>query len=140
MSNTKNIYIRSLEVGVENIEAGISYFEMKDKLINEGFPFSGTFEEYFINWFFKNFFEHSQYPYYHGTRYGDNYRKLKDISDQSKNTKCIISSEACFDLIDYQELIEVKKSSKQSNRNALIAIVLTLLALLVSIISNIFCC
>lgn len=129
----KNIYIRGLEIGHENIENGISYYELKELLLIEKFKITENFEEYFINWFFENFYERHQFTYYHGIRYGNNFRKLTDFSEDSKKRPCVLSSKALFDLVDYEELIETKNSSKQANRNSIIAIGLTLLAIIVSI-------
>jgi hypothetical protein len=132
-----NIYIRSLEIGHENIEKGISYFKIKEMLTSEGFEFNSNFEEYYINWFFENFYEHSQFPYYHGTRFSDNYRKLKDIGDFAKNQACILSAKAFMDYMDYIELSEARSSSNQANKNAINAIKLTITALIVTIILGI---
>ncbi|MBW6534916.1 MAG: hypothetical protein K0B11_07905 [Mariniphaga sp.] len=133
-----NIYIRSLEIGINSFPNGISYNNLKKQLINEKYQIEDDFEEYFLNWFFENFYERTQFPYYHGIRYGNNFRKKKDIDEIYKNRKCILSAKSYFNFLEYVELIETKKSSKQANRNALIAIILTLLALIISIWSNFF--
>jgi len=119
-----NIYIRSLEIGDEHSAIGISYNDLKSKLLTE---------EYFINRYYANYFERYQFPHYHGIRYGNNYRKFSDFNEETKNRKCVLASHAYFNLIEYQDLIETKKSSKQANRNSLIAILLTLVAIIISI-------
>ena len=132
----RNVYLRGFEIGNENFSSGISYYELKNQFLKEGFKITDNFEEYFINWFFENFYERYQFPYYHGIRYGNNFRKLTDFTEESKKRPCILSSKAFFDLVDYQELIETKKSSKQANRNSLIAILLTLIAIIISIFTK----
>jgi hypothetical protein len=116
-----NIYIAALEIGVSTM-TGISFEEMCQSLRQKGYKIEKEFEYFFMAWFFTAFFVDG----IHGSMVSQNqFGGLLQNADAMKTfrvRKGIISGEAYFQYLDYVELKETRKMSRDSSSLATISI------------------
>lgn len=130
-----NIYIESLEIGISYLENGVSYIELKEILVSKGFSIEGIFEDYFYYWFYKNFFVEGIYGRINQKSTVAE-KKYKHLYKEFESKKAFLTGSAHQDYIDYIELKDARKFSKKAIGIASAALVVTLIALIFSIIFN----
>lgn len=128
-----NIYIKSLEFGVQNMKDGVSYLEMLEYLSICNLQPDNLFENYYANWFFENFFIESLHRY--TSEHGYKFAFRKEELDKYKQEKAILTGNAYQNYIDYLELKEARKSSKKAFNTAIAAIILTFISVIFQIIT-----
>ncbi|MDP8267721.1 MAG: hypothetical protein P9L97_03230 [Candidatus Tenebribacter davisii] len=114
-----NIYIKALEIGIENLDNGISYNNMASKMEIENK--STFFQRNFQEWFYTNF--------YHPDKYiidADRLKRRNPGYSNSMNDSCsVLTGKAYMDYLDYIELKEARQSSKTAKTIAIISIIIT---------------
>ena len=124
-----NIYIKTLEIGQDNMKEGISFNELIIKLCIQ--KTEGTFYTNFRIWFYDNFYNEltisNRIRKYSPSR-APNYPSALD------DEKCYISAKSTMEYLDYIELKEARESAKFAKKIAIISIGLTLTAIIVQII------
>jgi len=126
-----NIYIRALEIGINNLNNGITYEKIKNDLNVE--KKSLMFQTNFRFWFYENFF-HPEIPISVHMQ-TDGIRKEHPIHIDHQSS--ILTGKAYMDYIDYIELKEARQSAKFAKKIAFWSIGLTLTAIIVQIILSI---
>lgn len=124
----ENIYIKTLEIGVENINKGISYNEVK-KEIGSLVP---EFETAYINWFYNNFYNKIAWKRIMLEPL-DRYIDLNNFNE-CNNQIAYLTGDGHLKYIEYLELKEARKSAKRAYVMALIAIVISAIAASTSIV------
>ncbi len=127
-----NIYIKALEIGVKNINYGITFEKIKEELYVE--RKSLMFKTSFRFWFYENFF-HPEIP----TSIHNQINGIpKDYPSHIDHQSSILTGKAYMDYLDYVALQEARQSAKFAKKIAFCSIGLTLTAIIVQILLNIF--
>jgi hypothetical protein len=139
----KNMYLVALKIGSDRIETGISYVEILDWLLKEGFKIEGHIEKCFRRWFFENFFNerlHSNLdnPGLKTKTMFDLTNNVGDLFELFKNDKMYLNAEGFFQLMDYEELNEARRASQESNENARKAITVAVWSIIITGILALF--
>jgi hypothetical protein len=120
----KNIFIRSLEIGFEKKNEGISFSQLKTTLTSEGYKFDNKILR---EWYFSNF-EH------------ENRRRFitdpmeKYIMNESDENINPLSSDSFMQYVEYLELKEARESTKKALNHSKYAMYIAV----ISIILNVF--
>lgn len=125
-----NIYIETLKIGAENLDKGISYSQVVEQLTQIGISIEPYFEEYFMLWFFTNFYERSMTNI---IRTQSNRWFRKEEYGSALNFPVILTGEAYQNYLDYIELKEAREYSLQAQKAANESIKIARLTLIVSI-------
>lgn len=111
----ENIYIETLRIGSENLERGISYDKVKTILLEKGYTIEPWFEEYFIKWFFANF-------YYRNFTRRINSERGPDLRldeyGSATTFPAILTGEAYQNYLDNLELHEAHENSIQAQKSS----------------------
>ncbi|HEX7414574.1 MAG TPA: hypothetical protein VF411_11070, partial [Bacteroidia bacterium] len=118
--------------GRNNMKDGISFNELIKHLGSKGFQFNAHYLDYFHIWFYTNFYHPSVTP--HLKSYTFATTEVLRKNQERDNDTCIITGEAYENLIDFENLQEARKSSKQANKLATWAIVISIVLALIQII------
>lgn len=123
MAPINNIYISSLEFGAKHFPDGISYNQLLAHLDSLEKKPIGEFEEYFQQWFFKNFFEFNTFrnlnqPQSGGIAHKSNYISLYD-------KKLVMTADAYFKYQDHLLLLQTRKDAKSAHNLSLLAIIIS---------------
>lgn len=117
-----NIYIRALKYGEERFETGVVYRELLEHL---GVEQNTQLETVFRMWFFDKFAA------------SINANKTQVTIDWDvfkKSTPYFLTGDAYLSLMDYRELQEARKSSKQAMKIAIASILLAVVVGIAQII------
>ena len=125
----ENIYIETLKIGVANLDAGISYNEVKRQL-NHPIP-NEEFETAYINWFYSNFFESN--VHLNVKTFNTNHIVILKSFKGYNNETAHITGEAIFMYYQYLEVKEARSSSRTATRISLIALAISTLAATASV-------
>jgi hypothetical protein len=120
-----NLYIEALKFGRDNMNSGVSFSEMKTHLESKGHVISENFKGYLRFWFYENFFKNgvtNTLNYYSGST-----SAVLSYLNEGKfdYDKCIMTGNAYENLIDFENLQQARKSSKQSYMGSIWAIVIS---------------
>ncbi len=130
MKEDKNIYIKTLELGFERGENGITFNECLEELKNQNFELSNEFKARFRFWFYFNFLnENSQ---------ANAHRNIGYPPDLDSK-KSFLSGEATIQYLDYIKLQESRKNAKNSSTTAIVAIIIATISIILQIISIKYC-
>lgn len=110
-----NIYIETLKLGSENLDKGISYNKVKECLISKGYSIPEHFENYFILWFFSNFYIRNVSRRIMNVRGHD--MKPEELRTEVA-MPAILTGEAFQNYLDYLELHEARINSIQAQKTA----------------------
>lgn len=119
----KNIYIRSLEIGFESENDGISFDKLKSILTEEGYSFSDTI---FKVWYYSNF----EHEYRHLFIAG-----YSDPPDNSYDVPHPLSSDSIMKYIKYVELKENRVSTEKAMNHSFWALFFAGLSMFINVIS-----
>lgn len=130
MSETpENIYRRVLEIGSECLTCGISFNELKERLIDEGYQFDdgGCLERCLREWFFNSFF-HEEMACKHGTY---------NFNELNKHLTCnfIMKSDSCMKLLTFKEAENNRATSENNLKSVKKANLVAYIALTVAVLS-----
>ena len=119
----KKLYLTILRIGQDKVHEGVSFNELKAELIKRGYDFDNDCIGLSVKqWFYESF---------HHTGADDNpYSSVQDL-DNHLDCSFILKGESCLKLLGYE-------TSKNSWRNGIIAITLSLLAISIAIYINFF--
>jgi hypothetical protein len=122
----KIIYYRAIEIGRDSMPDGISYNDLVKRLKSEGHLINESFNDYFISWFFSQFYELSEW----GTLSNPShlrprlYVNLLIEKPDLLDLKCIITGSALRDLTSHDGLRHTKILS-------IIAVIVSLASLVI---------
>lgn len=135
MTKNDNLYIEALKEGRNNMKDGISFDELIKHLQSKGFEFSSGYLDYFRFWFYTNFYHLVITPHLKlSTPQSITILHEATVSNPNvDNEKCIITGEAYENLIDFENLQEARKSSKQANKLATWAIIISIILGVISV-------
>lgn len=130
----KNIYIHCLQRGFEN-KNGVTYRQIKNEIIDKfKMDFTPEFELGFRIWFFENFYEPDA-----EMRLVFEKNELYELKIDTKtgiipfeeyiDSKVYLKGEATLKYLDYLELIDARKSSKQAFLFSIISIMIAICAI-----------
>jgi len=133
-----NIYTYCLKKGYETTSTGITYNQIKDELTYMfRIEWEPHFELNFRIWFFDNFFEQVSH------RILDSVGRRSQIQintstgripfEELINKKVFLKGESCLKFLDYMELVDARRSSKQAFIFSLISIIIATIAIIVQI-------
>ena len=120
----RNIYIRSLEIGFERENKGISLNQLKRKLIDEGYEVD---DRTFRIWYFSNF-EHMNRKLFLADPM-TNY-----IQEESNDKINPLSSDSFMQYVEYLELKESRESTRKALRQAKYATIIAIISILLNVI------
>jgi hypothetical protein len=113
----KNLYLHILEIGVENVNEGLKYNELKQKLEKMGYVFNTKCLEQVVGEWFSNSFTQCELG--------------EDNIEESSDDNFILKGEASITYLNY---INAQKSKKY----CFWAIVLSTLAIFITILLTLF--
>lgn len=122
-----NLYIDALRYAEKyGNNLSVSYDETIEYLRNKGHVIDGDFEEYFLLWFFENFYE----KYASSTLKNGNTNQVNNLVlhlrvFQAK--KFPMTATGYSTLQEYYKLEQARKDAKQANRIAISALIITVL-------------
>jgi len=117
----KKLYLRILRIGVNRVHEGVTYNELKAELVKQGYDFENDCIELSVKQWFYDSFNH--------TGADDNpYTSVKDLENHL-DCSFILKGESCLKLLSYE-------TSRNSWRNGIAAITLSLIAVSVAIYIN----
>ncbi|WP_048331030.1 hypothetical protein [Bizionia psychrotolerans] len=152
----KNRYITAMEIGLENEANGITYQELIDELEKRlGNKFNKYAECTFVQWYIQNFSTvdtHNENQLnttiYYSVQYiiAKHNNKIELLKPNDSNIiyskvlreKAFINGDASKKYIDYLELVEARKSSKEAISKANISILIAIATMVISIIFSIW--
>ena len=126
MTKTDNLYIEALKEGRNRMKEGITFDDLRGYLENNGFNDefrNADFLHYFNFWFYNNFY-HKSITFNLKVSNGNTQYALNNTHSYDRD-KCIMTGEAYENLIDFENLQEARKSSKQSYTVSIWAIVIS---------------
>ncbi len=116
----KTIYIKAAEIGIEHIQDGISYNEMKTILLETyGYKMlqSLRYEAYFRAWFYDNFLCYESAALSYVPNYEN--RKALKYSENWDDLPCILTAEAHDRYVDFIKFERAEETSNESKQIAL---------------------
>jgi len=119
----KKLYLTILRIGQDKVHEGVSYNQLKAELVKKGYDFDNDCIELSVKqWFYESF---------HHT--GADNNPYSSVEDLNKHLDCsfILKGESCLKLLGYE-------TSRNSWRNGIIAITLSLFAISIAIYINFF--
>jgi hypothetical protein len=134
-----NIYIDALKYAEENgINMAVSYNDTVNHLEKKGYFFEGDFEEYFLLWFFENFYE----KYANSTIKNGTTQQVNNLISHLRNYqehKFTMTAKGYSTLQEFYKLEQARRDAKWANRVAISALVITLLVGIIQILLQISC-
>ena len=131
-----SIYTIALKYGADNTHYGITYNKLLTYLKSKNIKIDHDFQRYFHVWFYENFYVAKIYPRIKNFEWRDDSLSEKVIS-QCDDDKAIITGSAHQAYLEYEELKQAYKSSKQASiiaiSSIIIAIIIGLTQILISI-------
>lgn len=117
----KKLYLKILKFGQIKVDKGLSYNDLKRELIQKGYDFDNDCIELAVKQWFYDSFHHI----------GADDNPYSNINDLNNHLDCnfILKGESCLKLLSYE-------TSRNSWRNGLIAIGLSLTAISIAIYVN----
>jgi hypothetical protein len=107
------------------MNSGITFNEMTSHLQSKGHVISENFKNYLHFWFFNNFFKHGVTNTLHFYS-GSTFEVMANVTNgKFDNERCVITGEAYENLVDFENLQQARKSSKQSYVVSILAIVIS---------------
>lgn len=135
-----NIFLESLEIGYKNQFNGISFNEMTKELNIDDKLNDISFKLNFAIWFFDNFYFTDTFSQSINTKknptgdYSINKYKIDEFLSKYSDNKHFIKGESIQKYLDFIELKEARKSSKEANTQSKKAIRLAIWSLISSVI------
>jgi len=134
-----NPYTYSLQRGYQTTSAGITYNQLKEEITKEfKIDWEPHFELNFRIWFFDNFFEQEATHNLEWSRLKHGVRVDEKSGyipfERSVSIVVYLKGESCLKYLDYIELIEARRASRQALVFSSISVVLAVIAILVTII------
>lgn len=133
----ENIFIKSLEFGIRNMQYGTTFNDFYQFLLTIQPNTQDDFKHYMHVWFYENFYVKGIYDqvkdlrFTSGTFHDTNLEKFD-------NQTAIITADAYQKYVDYQELKVAYQSSKEASKYAIIAICVTAIVGLIQIAITLF--
>ena len=118
--NYNNLYINILKIGVSQLDQGLSYTLLKEKLEKKGYDFSNDCIELAVKQWFINCFQH-----YMGPEDIAEMGEIKTVDDLERHLYCnfVLEGKACLTYVEHRK-------SKRNLILAYVAIVIAVLSLL----------
>jgi hypothetical protein len=133
-----NIYLKSLEIGYNNID-GVSFNKLVEKVNNPLFKNNEKLLFHFNIWFYTNFYNENAYSdvLLHNT-FANHSGKII-FSDKERITKynnelSFIKGDSISKYIEYVELKEARKSSKNAFRISILSLAIACASVVIPII------
>lgn len=118
----RNLYLKSLEIGFNKNDEGISLNEIKENLKELEYTFD---DDIYRDWFYRNFEHKNRITFIN--------QPISGVSRDEDNKKLRLSSESLFQYLEYIELKEARVNSISAKEQSFLAIGIALLSLLVSV-------
>ena len=134
-----NIYTYRLKRGYETTITGITYNHLKKELTDKfRIDWTSQFEFSYRVWFFENFFTVEAEAVFKSISRGRDLVTTKKMGkmpfEKIIDDKVYLKGESCLKYLDYTELIEARRSSRQALVFSSLSVVLAAVAILVTII------
>ncbi|MHB0754615.1 hypothetical protein [Polaribacter sp. M15] len=107
----RNLYLKSLEIGFEKNDEGISLNEIKNILKMLEYIFD---EDIYRDWFYRNFEHKNRITFIN--------QPIAGVSREEDDKKLRLSSESLFQYLEYVELKEARVNSISAKKQSFLAI------------------
>ena len=133
MKNQMNIYIETLSFANSRTDTeGITYNQTVEYLKSKGYNMDADFEEYFLLWFYENFYE----KYAYSTLRNGNPNQINNLVDHLRifqDKKVKMNASGFSTLQDFYKLERAQKDASKANIVSVTALIVTVLVGLVQI-------
>ena len=128
-----NIYIETLSFANSRTDTeGITYNQTVEYLKSKGYNMDADFEEYFLLWFYENFYE----KYAYSTLRNGNPNQINNLVDHLRifqDKKVKMNASGFSTLQDFYKLERAQKDASKANIVSVTALIVTVLVGLVQI-------
>lgn len=131
-----NLFIRSLEFGERNFIKGTTYLEMIAHLRAQKIEIPPLLDQYYKIWFFRNFYVYKVHP-----------ESINDFEwtiankpawlDEHLEKKAVLTASAYFEYLEFIEINEARKNSKDAKNLSLWAIGISIFFAIIQLIIGI---
>jgi hypothetical protein len=134
MDNISNtFFIDALELGIKNLEEGISYTETIAFLKTKGWNIIDSTS--FRRWFYDSFHCPEYYTHLDRSDLGDIIAaKVSQINKEFDSCKSTITGEAYFKYLDFVEVKKAFENAESSKKTATLALIVTIIVGIAQII------